>query len=89
MSYWQALLGKYGLGNAQTGPDVPMIREGDPSRNKMVGFVKGRELRALKESVEEIGESPCRGARMRMFEPSPSSDEVVQAKDNKPTLPRL
>ncbi|KTC86133.1 MULTISPECIES: FAD-binding protein [Legionella] len=40
MSHWKALLEEYGLGYEVEGPDVPMIREGDPSRNRMVSFVK-------------------------------------------------
>ncbi|MDI9819663.1 MULTISPECIES: FAD-binding protein [unclassified Legionella] len=40
MSYWQELLEKHGLGYAIEGPDVPLIRTEDPSRNRMVSFVK-------------------------------------------------
>lgn len=39
MSYWKERLQKIGLGYAVDGPDVAMIREGDPSRNRMVHFI--------------------------------------------------
>lgn len=42
MSYWVTQLKKAGLASeVLEGPDVPMVREGDPSRNRMVSFVKG------------------------------------------------
>lgn len=40
MSYWIAKLQEHGLGYAVTGPDLPMVRDEDPSRNRMVSFVK-------------------------------------------------
>ena len=40
MSYWKDKLAEHGLGYAVEGPDVQMIRPGDPSRNRMVSFVK-------------------------------------------------
>lgn len=35
---WRAILEKHDLFDATEGPDVPMIREGDPSCNRMVSF---------------------------------------------------
>jgi FAD/FMN-containing dehydrogenase/SAM-dependent methyltransferase len=40
MSYWQERLAANGLDFAPEGPEVSMIREGDPSRNRMVSFAK-------------------------------------------------
>lgn len=40
MTYWQDQLARHGLGFSPEGPYVPMIRVGDPSRNRMVSFVK-------------------------------------------------
>lgn len=40
MSYWQERLAANGLDFAPEGPDVGMIRAGDPSRNRMVSFAK-------------------------------------------------
>lgn len=40
MSYWQKRLAKHGLGYDIQGADVSMVRAGDPSRNRMVSFVK-------------------------------------------------
>jgi len=48
MSYWQALLEKHGLGCSISGADVPMIRENDPSRNRMVSFQKPGLVQVLK-----------------------------------------
>lgn len=45
VSYWTQRLQEHGLGYSMSGPDVPMIRENDPSRNRMVSFQKpGLEL---------------------------------------------
>ncbi|WP_165397077.1 FAD-binding protein [Legionella sainthelensi] len=40
MAHWKSLLEAHGLGLGDLGPDVAMIRNGDPSRNTMVSFVK-------------------------------------------------
>ena len=40
MSYWQKCLAKHDLGYDVQGADVSMVRAGDPSRNRMVSFVK-------------------------------------------------
>ncbi|CDZ77000.1 putative decaprenylphosphoryl-beta-D-ribose oxidase [Legionella massiliensis] len=40
MSYWNELLEEHGLGQANTGPELAMIRQGDPSRNTMAAFAK-------------------------------------------------
>lgn len=40
MSEWQEKLKSAGLGCGTIGADVSMIRENDPSRNRMVRFVK-------------------------------------------------
>lgn len=40
MTHWRDRLAKAGLGYAVVGPDVQMIRKGDPSRNRMVCFEK-------------------------------------------------
>ncbi len=40
MAYWKEQLAQHGLDFSPEGPDVPMIRVGDPSRNRMVSFVK-------------------------------------------------
>src|SRR5690606_37030982 len=47
MSEWRELLAEYDLGNAVEGADVPMIRNGDPSRNRMVSFVKNKPALSL------------------------------------------
>ncbi|STX27505.1 cytokinin oxidase [Legionella beliardensis] len=61
MSYWQTLLAQYGLGYAVEGPEVPLIRAGDPSRNRMVSFVKTAPVLAVqlveREEKEEAEES--------------------------------
>lgn len=46
IQYWQKKLAEHGLGyEVVEGPDVKMIREGDPSRNRMVSFVnKGPKI---------------------------------------------
>lgn len=38
MAKWKEILAEYGLGYTVEGPDVPMIRKDDPSRNRMVSF---------------------------------------------------
>ncbi len=40
MSEWRKKLAEFGLADAVEGPDVPMIRQGDPSKNRMVRFDK-------------------------------------------------
>ncbi|KTD68212.1 cytokinin oxidase [Legionella steelei] len=40
MDHWKSLLKEYGLYIGDLGPNVAMIRNGDPSRNTMVSFVK-------------------------------------------------
>lgn len=47
MEHWKNLLEKYGFGYGVSGPDVPMIRPGDPTRNRMVSFVKPGPLMQL------------------------------------------
>ena len=55
MAYWKERLAKHGLDYAVEGPDVAMVRPGDPSRNRMVSFVKApptlTEVLDLKENV--------------------------------------
>lgn len=40
MAYWQEKLREHGLGYDVQAPDVPLIRDGDPSRNRMTCFKK-------------------------------------------------
>lgn len=47
MSYWRERLAAHDLGYAVMDPDVPLIRDGDPSRNRMMSFVKPPEPRAV------------------------------------------
>jgi FAD/FMN-containing dehydrogenase/SAM-dependent methyltransferase len=44
MTHWQELLAEVGLEMVVSGPQIEMIREGDPSRNRMVSFKKAPEL---------------------------------------------
>ena len=56
MSYWREQLAKHSLGYAVEEPDVAMIREGDPSRNRMVSFVNAPKLEL--EKVKEEATAP-------------------------------
>jgi FAD/FMN-containing dehydrogenase len=50
MSYWQGKLKEAGLAGDIQGADVPMIREHDASRNRMVSFVKpSPQLQAIQK----------------------------------------
>ncbi|MDR3441906.1 MAG: FAD-binding protein [Legionella sp.] len=53
MQHWKELLEKHDLGYAVTGPDVPLVRHGDPSRNRMVSFANKKPVLQL---VEELAE---------------------------------
>lgn len=50
MDYWKQKLAEHGLGYAVDGPDVPLIRNGDPSRNRMVSFAKPGPLKQLNKA---------------------------------------
>jgi FAD/FMN-containing dehydrogenase/SAM-dependent methyltransferase len=63
MSEWMERLEEQGLGYDANGPDVSMIRSGDPSRNRMVSFVKPKlehqlevEQRRSAKNDEEHGD---------------------------------
>ncbi|WP_165485067.1 FAD-binding protein [Legionella rowbothamii] len=47
MDHWRQKLQEHGLGYAVDGPDVPLVRNGDPSRNRMVSFTKPGPLNQL------------------------------------------
>lgn len=53
VAYWREMLAKHDLCDATIGPDVPMIREGDPSLNRMVSFVKGKPKLVIRASNQE------------------------------------
>ncbi|KTC78205.1 FAD-binding protein [Legionella brunensis] len=63
MDYWISKLEEHGLGYGVKGADVPMIRAGDPSRNRMVSFVKAAPQQKLevKESVNNEKFEPEKG----------------------------
>ncbi|WP_058535305.1 FAD-binding protein [Legionella saoudiensis] len=47
MTYWRQKLQEHGLGYTVDGPDVPLVRNGDPSRNRMVSFAKPGPMNQL------------------------------------------
>ncbi|MDR3503249.1 MAG: FAD-binding protein [Legionella sp.] len=51
MDHWRQKLQEHGLGYAIDGPDVPLVRNGDPSRNRMVSFAKPGPLNQLNPVV--------------------------------------
>lgn len=53
INYWRKCLAKHGLEYHVVGADVPMIRDKDPSRNRMVCFKKG----AMNSPVPVVVES--------------------------------
>ncbi|ARH00994.1 FAD-binding protein [Legionella micdadei] len=86
MAHWKALLERHGLGYAVEGPDVEMIREGDPSRNRMVSFVKAKpkaELKLHSGSVNDIGDE------VQLERHHRKSSAVTGAwRKNEPSIPR-
>lgn len=50
IDYWSRLLEKHGLGYTVHGADVPMIRPGDPSRNRMVCFTNKPKLELVQDA---------------------------------------
>ncbi|KTD51749.1 cytokinin oxidase [Legionella quinlivanii] len=59
MTYWKERLAKCGLGYAVEGPEVPLIRKGDPSRNRMVSFNKAApKLELVNSATQEMAEEP-------------------------------
>jgi len=57
IAYWRQRLEAHDLGYSVSGGDVPMIRENDPSRNRMVSFQKpGPRLELVKTKEQENNE---------------------------------
>lgn len=54
IEYWKNKLAEHGLSYDVTGADEPMIREGDPSKNRMVSFAKKSPVLNNQVSQEEI-----------------------------------
>lgn len=72
LDHWKALLEKYGLGLGDSGPDVAMIRKGDPSRNTMVSFVKPQpsllsKLGTRKTMSDEDLDEPYHAKNLTLF----------------------
>jgi FAD/FMN-containing dehydrogenase/SAM-dependent methyltransferase len=95
MSYWNELLQEHGLGQADSGPEVAMIREGDPSRNTMVSFVKPPQANPLSrlgahQAVnDETDEEPYHavGFGRSMFDRSPRNRQATDGVE--PPMPTL
>ncbi|MBN9229435.1 MAG: hypothetical protein BGO90_01430 [Legionella sp. 40-6] len=59
MEEWKACLDAHGLACALTGPDVPLIRHQDPSRNRMMSFTKG--LARAHQEMRVAEDKPANG----------------------------
>lgn len=79
MSHWQKLLAKHGLSYGVDGADVPMIRQGDPSKNRMVTFVKkAPELHSSLTSL--LSGKPSDEVSIRFEPPFQSKNSLYQTK---------
>lgn len=90
MEHWKTLLEKYDLGQANTSPEIVMIRKGDPSRNTMVSFVKPpvpkplSQLGAVTTSHDEDGIKPYHAPGLSVF----SSQEQPKKSESSKGLDR-
>lgn len=94
MTEWQKLLKAVGLEMDSSGPNIEMIREGDPSRNRMVSFNKMPGLKhehsTKRRTSTDVGDwkqphaaVPVSSARVTVF-----STSVADASDNLGQQPR-
>ncbi|MCW8400034.1 class I SAM-dependent methyltransferase [Legionella sp. PATHC038] len=80
MEHWRSLLKAHGLCLGDPGPDVAMIRHGDPSRNTMVSFVKPQpkplnQLGRNQAMNDEDLENPHHSKGLTMFSKSPDKSK--------------
>lgn len=74
ISYWQERLAKHELGYESNGPDVPMIRAGDPSKNRMVSFKNTKEIElasTVNPALSKLGTNTNSNSDV-LHEPNPS-----------------
>lgn len=68
ISEWRERLAKHGLMLGDTGPDVPMIREGDPSRNRMICVTKPA-LKPAMGRIAKVSKISSSNEKKRTFTP--------------------
>ncbi|WP_428413352.1 class I SAM-dependent methyltransferase, partial [Legionella sp.] len=87
MDHWRQKLLEHGLGYAVAGPDVPLVRNGDPSRNRMVSFAKPGPLYQLSQvAVEPVDDAEIDHRQAQVIvpdyrRPSPHSNAKIMRRE--------
>jgi hypothetical protein len=66
MSVWMEKLREHRLGYTVSGPDIALVRENDPSRNRMVSFVKkAPQQNLVRELSKGLGSHQIQEERLK------------------------
>ncbi len=65
IAHWRSLLSKHGFDNV-TGADVPMIRQGDPTRNWMITAIKSSPIPVITLNKSTMNNDSCKEKKNRV-----------------------